>query len=79
MNLSRRFWFRLAGLGALAPLGLSARRVLAQDHTGHAMPPTAAPTRPSGDGRYKPVRTLNGWTLPHRMVDGVKEFHLVAE
>jgi FtsP/CotA-like multicopper oxidase with cupredoxin domain len=25
------------------------------------------------------VRSLNGWTLPHRMNNGVKEFHLVAE
>ena len=25
------------------------------------------------------VRTLNGWSLPHRMVGGVKEVHLVAE
>ena len=90
MNLSRRFWFRLAGLGALAPLGLGVRRALAQDHAGHLMPPAttpgaspgeaaATPVRPSADGRYTPVRTLNGWTLPHRMVDGVKEFHLVAE
>jgi FtsP/CotA-like multicopper oxidase with cupredoxin domain len=32
------------------------------------------------DGRpYRPVATLNGWTLPWRMRDGVKEFHLVAE
>jgi hypothetical protein len=28
---------------------------------------------------YNPVVTLNGWTLPWRMKDGVKEFHLVAE
>jgi len=28
---------------------------------------------------YRPVVTLNGWTLPWRMKDGVKEFHLVAE
>jgi len=28
---------------------------------------------------YNPVVTLNGWTLPHRMRGGVKEFHLVAE
>jgi manganese oxidase len=28
---------------------------------------------------YSPVRTLNGWTLPHRMNQGVREFHLVAE
>ena len=30
-------------------------------------------------GNYTPVRTLNGWTLPYTMKDGVKEFHLVAE
>lgn len=28
---------------------------------------------------YTPVRTLNGWTLPYQMKNGVKEFHLVAE
>jgi FtsP/CotA-like multicopper oxidase with cupredoxin domain len=28
---------------------------------------------------YQPVRTLNGWTLPYRLKEGVKEFHLVAE
>ncbi|MHB1012381.1 MAG: multicopper oxidase family protein [Desulfobacteria bacterium] len=32
------------------------------------------------DGRpYQPVVTLNGWTLPWRVKDGWKEFHLVAE
>ena len=44
---------------------------------------TAAPWTPpgvTGAGRpYNPVVTLNGWTLPFRMKDGVKEFHLVAE
>ncbi|MGQ0835011.1 MAG: multicopper oxidase family protein [Gammaproteobacteria bacterium] len=30
-------------------------------------------------GAYLPVRTLNGWTLPYRMKNGIKEFHLVAE
>jgi FtsP/CotA-like multicopper oxidase with cupredoxin domain len=39
------------------------------------MPPLAPP-----NGRpYNPVVTLNGWTLPWRMKDNVKEFHLVAE
>ena len=39
------------------------------------MPPLVPPTgRP-----YNPVVTLNGWTLPWRMNQGVKEFHLVAE
>ena len=33
---------------------------------------------PAGPG-YRPVVTLNGWTLPYRVKDGVKEFHLVAE
>ena len=28
---------------------------------------------------YEPVRTLNGWTLPYTLKNGVKEFHLVAE
>lgn len=32
------------------------------------------------DGRpYAPVVTLNGWTLPWRMKNGWKEFHLTAE
>ncbi len=38
---------------------------------GPLLPPTGRP--------YNPVVTLNGWTLPWRMNDGVKEFHLVAE
>jgi len=28
---------------------------------------------------YNPVVTLNGWTLPYEIKEGVKEFHLVAE
>lgn len=28
---------------------------------------------------YPAVRTLNGWTLPFKLNNGVKEFHLVAE
>jgi len=38
------------------------------------------PPLPPPNGRpYQPVATLNGWTLPWRMKNGVKEFHLVAE
>lgn len=33
----------------------------------------------SGAAQAEKVRTLNGWTLPFRQVDGAKEFHLVAE
>jgi FtsP/CotA-like multicopper oxidase with cupredoxin domain len=39
------------------------------------LPPDVAPDR----APYEPVVTLNGWTLPWRLKDGVKEFHLVAE
>ncbi len=62
-------------------------------HTGHegrAAPPPASPAskqtqsnQPAAGSRdsrgYTPVRTLNGWTLPYKLKDGVKEFHLVAE
>jgi manganese oxidase len=40
---------------------------------------TQSPIRPSTGPDYNPVVTLNGWTLPFRMNNGVKEFHLVAE
>ncbi|MGA2343911.1 MAG: copper oxidase, partial [Steroidobacteraceae bacterium] len=38
-----------------------------------------APLEPPNGRPYLPVATLNGWTLPWRMRNGVKEFHLVAE
>ena len=40
---------------------------------------TGQPLLPDGGPAYRPVVTLNGWTLPWRMNGGVKEFHLVAE
>lgn len=42
-------------------------------------PDTMQGLEPSTGRPYKPVVTLNGWTLPWRMNKGVKEFHLVAE
>ena len=42
-------------------------------------PDTMPPLHPATGRPYKPVLTLNGWTLPWRMNQGVKEFHLVAE
>ncbi|MGH8759571.1 MAG: multicopper oxidase family protein [Burkholderiales bacterium] len=88
--ITRRKLLSMTGAGGLAGLGaLLARRASAQ-HEGHDMknmpgmkdtpktdeppPPTLAKT-----GAYTPVRTLNGWTLPYKMKNGVKEFHLVAE
>jgi len=40
---------------------------------------TQGPLAPAEGRPYNPVVTLNGWTLPYRMKNGVKEFHLVAE
>jgi FtsP/CotA-like multicopper oxidase with cupredoxin domain len=95
MNPSRRKLFFAAGAGAIAPWVLRAQSAQAQtheghqDHAAHAAPaepqvqpkPERAPAAPpaSGSRRYAPVHTTNGWTLPYRMKDGVKEFHLVAE
>jgi manganese oxidase len=44
-----------------------------------ASPQTMPPLQPNTGRPYNPVVTLNGWTLPWRMNNGVKEFHLVAE
>ncbi|HEV7800951.1 MAG TPA: copper oxidase [Burkholderiales bacterium] len=40
---------------------------------------TQPPLEPANGRPYQPVVTLNGWTLPWRMNNGWKEFHLVAE
>ena len=40
---------------------------------------THIPSAPPTGRPYNPVVTLNGWSLPWRMKNGVKEFHLVAE
>jgi FtsP/CotA-like multicopper oxidase with cupredoxin domain len=39
----------------------------------------APPLVPPNGRPYNPVVTLNGWSLPWRMNNGWKEFHLVAE
>ena len=40
---------------------------------------TQPPQHPSSGPDYRPVVTLNGWSLPWRMNGDWKEFHLVAE
>ena len=42
-------------------------------------PAMAPPLAPPNGPAYDPVVTLNGWSLPWRMNNGWKEFHLVAE
>ncbi|WP_374473353.1 multicopper oxidase family protein [Arenimonas sp.] len=75
MKLTRRNLLIGAGAGLVTGTAVPA---LAQSggHEGHALP-DATPAPPRRDGGR--VRTLNGWSLPHKMVGGVKEFHLVAE
>ena len=79
---SRRSFIRGAGLAAI---GLSAAAVnkaalaALPEIASSDSPETAPPLQPSSGRPYNPVVTLNGWTLPWRMKNGVKEFHLVAE
>ncbi|MFL6665940.1 MAG: multicopper oxidase family protein [Burkholderia ambifaria] len=77
---NRRSFFKTAGatmLGAAA-VGRAGAAMLPEAviQTSPTMLPPPAP--PNGRP-YNPVVTLNGWSLPWRMKDGVKEFHLVAE
>ncbi|MGE0384231.1 MAG: multicopper oxidase family protein [Gammaproteobacteria bacterium] len=69
MTISRRNLLALLGLGSASALTQAAAP---QGPQAMSAPIAQAPP-------YVPVRTLNGWTLPWRMKDGVKEFHLVAE
>ena len=74
----------LAGAGLLAAsavsrVALGALPEPATQTSADTMPPRVPPEAPNGARPYTPVVTLNGWTAPWRMNQGVKEFHLVAE
>ena len=75
MNPTRRNL--LIGAGA----GLVAGPAAAQSggHEGHVAPAKTDAAPEPAKRRTGKVHTLNGWSLPHRMNGGVKEFHLVAE
>ena len=78
--VSRRNFFMGAGAvalgaGVVSRVGAASLPEAATMDKAATQPPLAPP-----NGRpYNPVVTLNGWTLPWRMNNGVKEFHLVAE
>lgn len=77
---SRRNFFK--GAGALAvSAGLVGRAGAASlpEHVVASGPATQPPPLPQTGRPFNPVVTLNGWSLPWRMNNGVKEFHLVAE
>lgn len=73
--ISRRTWLQRAAQAAGGALLLTRAEPLLG-----AVPPASEPAgRARKRGPYTPVTTPNGVTLPFRMKDGVKEFHLVAE
>ena len=78
MKLTRRKLLIGASAGLVST---AAAQAAAQStgHEGHDMGEAAAPAPATAARRAGKVRTLNGWSLPHRMDGGVKEFHLVAE
>lgn len=75
---SRRDFLRNTGLAALG-VGLASSVQAAGLPDIISQTKTRTLPTPKNDGGYTPVTTLNGWTLPYRMNDSVKEFHLVAE
>lgn len=85
MSITRRSILIGAGTGLVASAAAGLAQAAPQSHAGHDMakPPQqpAADTNAPAPARRSAgkVQTLNGWTLPHRMNGGVKEFHLVAE
>jgi manganese oxidase len=70
MSVTRRSLVFAAGTAALgAAVGTAASAAAERGGKAGAQSATS----------WRPVRTLNGWTLPYTLKDGVKEFHLVAE
>jgi FtsP/CotA-like multicopper oxidase with cupredoxin domain len=77
---NRRDFFRTAGAVALGATAVSRVGAASLPEAVIQTSPTMQPPLVPATGRpYNPVATLNGWSLPWRMNDGVKEFHLVAE
>lgn len=74
MNYSRRKMLGSTGKGMLAALVGPIVGVRAED-----APRAPLELQNRIQGGHVPVRTLNGWTLPYTLKQGVKEFHLVAE
>ncbi|HSW08680.1 multicopper oxidase family protein [Aquabacterium sp.] len=76
----RRNFLRNAGATALGAAAVSRGALAAlPEAASQASPATQPPAAPPSGRPFNPVVTLNGWSLPWRMNQGVKEFHLVAE
>jgi len=78
--ITRRDFFKGAGAVAVSTAAVSRvgaaslPEAMVMNNAKTQVPPPPATGRP-----FNPVVTLNGWSLPWRMNNGVKEFHLVAE
>ncbi len=78
--MDRRLFLRGSGAAVLsAGLVSKAGAASLPEAPSFTDPATQPPLHPTEGRPYNPVVTLNGWSLPWRMKDGVKEFHLVAE
>src|SRR5689334_13335682 len=77
---NRRTFFKTAGATMLGAAAVSrAGAAMLPEVVTQASTTMQPPLVPPNGRPYNPVATLNGWSLPWRMKDGVKEFHLVAE
>jgi FtsP/CotA-like multicopper oxidase with cupredoxin domain len=79
--MNRRQFLMHSGAGLLAGAGLVSTAMAARLGEPQRFPAsdTRPPLQPVSGGNYNPVVTLNGGSLPWRMKDGAKEFHLIAE
>ena len=75
---TRRLFLGGAALAGAATVARSALAALPEPAS-RTDTNTAAPLAPAQGRPYRPVVTLNGWSLPFRLRNGWKEFHLVAE
>lgn len=78
-KFSRREFIKFAGVGIAASTVSKVAMAAIPEIVTTEQSTTQLPLQPSTGRPYNPVVTLNGWSLPWRMNNGIKEFHLVAE
>ena len=77
---NRRNFLRASGAALLGAAAVSrAAQGAVPEAPMQTTPDMQPPLSPPNGRPYNPVATLNGWTLPWRMNNGWKDFHLVAE
>ena len=81
MTVNRRNFIATSGLALVGAAQVSGRTAFANvpEAATQTSPLMQPPAMPSSGPNYRPVVTLNGWSLPWRMNGEWKEFHLVAE